>query len=124
MNVLRKPRMYFDEATHATGVTFDDGQRCRLNMPWSHFRCADWEYADPTIIRVEIGDWQVVVSGHNLAPLFEAIEEARLKRVRAHPELKDDPAHEADVFATCIQFIPQSSASPKRGQAAQLHFPI
>lgn len=116
--------MFFDEDNRPSGVTFDDSEISRRNIPWSHFRCADWDYADPTAIRVEIGDWQVVISGHNLEPLFEAIETVRLKRVRAHPEFADDPAHEADVFATSIRFIHQDAASLKRGQVAQLRLPI
>ncbi|MEO6568120.1 MAG: hypothetical protein ABIO94_05100, partial [Opitutaceae bacterium] len=87
--------------------------------PWSHFRCAEWDYADPTVIRVEIGDWQVLITGHNLEPLFGAIEAGRLARVRVYPEFADDPAHEPDVFATSIRFVP-----PKRGDATQLRFPI
>jgi len=116
--------MFFDEEVHPANVTFDDGESSRRNMPWSHFRCADWDYADPTAIHVEIGDWQVVISGHNLEPLFGAIEVARLARVRAYPDFADDPAHEADVFATNIRFIHLASASPKRGRAVQLRLPI
>jgi len=116
--------MFFDEGVHPANVTFDDAESSRRNMPWSHFRCADWDYTDPTAIHVEIGDWQVVISGHNLEPLFGAIEVARLARVRAYPDFADDPAHEADVFATNIGFIHLASASPKRGRAVQLRLPI
>jgi hypothetical protein len=122
MNVTRKPRMYFEEGAHPAGVTFNDGERARRNLPWSHFRCADWDYADPTAIRVEIGDWQVVIDGHNLESLFRAIEAARLIRVQPHPEFAEDPAYEIDVFATSIRFIHLASA--KGGGAAQLQFPI
>jgi len=52
------------------------------------------------------------------------IEEAKLARLRAHPEFADDPEHEDDVFATTIRFIHQESASLKRGQVAQLRLPI
>lgn len=124
MNPVRRPRMFFDQDVHSAGVTFDDGESRRRNLPWTHFHSADWDYTDPTAIRVEIGDWQVVISGHNLETLFAAIEAARLKRVRAHPEFTDDPAHEADTFATSIRFIHLASASPKRGHAAQLRLPM
>jgi hypothetical protein len=124
MNVIRKPRLFFDEGAHPSGVTFDDGGRVRRNVPWSHFRCAEWDYEDPTLIRVEIGDWQVVISGHNLAGLFEAIESERLIRVQAHPEFAEDPAHEMDVFATSIRFIHLTSAATKGGGPAQLQFSI
>lgn len=122
MNVTRKPRMYFDEGAHPAGVTFNDGERARRNLPWSHFRCADWDYDDPKAIRVEIGDWQVVISGHNLGPPFGAIEAARLIRVHPHPEFAEDPAYETDVFATSIRFIHLASA--KGGGAEQLQFTI
>ncbi|MEO7797252.1 MAG: hypothetical protein ABIY47_05955 [Opitutaceae bacterium] len=119
MNPTRKARMFFSEDNRPAGVTFDDGGSVRRNLPWSHFRCAEWDYADPTVIRVEIGDWQIVISGHNLEPLFGAIEAGRLARVRVYPEFADDPAHEPDVFATNIRFVP-----PKRGDGTQLRFPI
>lgn len=124
MNTVRRPKMFFDEDAHSAGMTFDDDESCRRNLPWSHFHSADWDYTDPTAIRVEIGDWQVVISGHNLEPLCRTIEVARLARVRAHPDFADGPAHEADVFATSIRFIHLASVSPKRGRAAQLRLPI
>lgn len=124
MNATQRPRMFFDEGNRPPTVTFDDGESTWQNMPWTHFRCAIWGYADPDTIRVEIGDWQVVISGHNLKALFEAIETARLARVRARPEFADDPAHESDVFATSIRFIYQEDAAQRRGRAAQLRLPI
>lgn len=124
MDVMRKPRMFFDEAQRPSHVTFDDGERTRRSLPWSHYHSADWDYADPTAIRIEIGEWQVVISGHNLEALFRAIEDARLARIRAHPEFADDPAHEVDVFATHIRLIHLESTSPRRGRGAQLQLPI
>lgn len=81
-------------------------------------------YADPAALRIEIGEWQVVISGHNLEALFRTIEAAKLLRIRAHPEFADDPAHEADVFATQIRFLHQEPASLRRGRPAQLQLPI
>ena len=124
MEALRRPKMFFDEGQHPPSVTFDDAESIRRSLPWSHFHSADWDYVDPTAIRIEIGEWQVVISGHNLESLFGAIAAARLARVKAHPEFADDPAHEVDVYATSIRFIHQESASPRRGQAAQLRFRI
>lgn len=124
MNVTRKPRLFFDECTHPSAVTFDDGARTRRNLPWSHYRCAEWNYEDPTAIRVEIGDWRVVISGHNLGAFFEAIESARLVRVKPHPEFAEDPAHETDVFATSIRFIHITSAAAKGRGPAQLQFSL
>lgn len=114
MNVTRKPRLFFDEGTHPFAVTFDDGGRVRRNVPWSHYRCAEWDYEEPTAFRIEIGDWQVVVTGHNLAALFEAVASARLIRIQAHPEFAEDPTHEIDVFAVSIRFLRVESVSPKR----------
>jgi len=65
-----------------------------------------------------------VISGHNLGALFRVIEEAKLARLKAHPEFADDPEHEDDVFATSIRFIHQESAALTRGHAAQLRLPI
>jgi hypothetical protein len=73
---------------------------------------------------MEIGEWQVVISGHNLEALFHAIESRKLVRICTHPEFADDPAHEVDAFATQIRFIHQESASPRRGRGAQLQLPI
>ena len=120
MNPIRKPRLFFDEDVHPANITFDDGRSSRRNLPWSHYRSAHWGYDDPTLIRVEIGDWQVVIGGQNLGALFGAIESARLMRVRAYPDFADDLAHDTDVFATSIRFVHLSSASPKRGHASQL----
>jgi hypothetical protein len=62
--------MFFDEGNRPPTVTFDDGESTWQNMPRTHFRCAIWGYADLDTIRVEIGDWQVVISGHNLKALL------------------------------------------------------
>lgn len=124
MEPVRRPKLFFDEGQHPPCVTFDDGECIRRSLPWSHFHSADWDYADPTAIHIEIGEWRVVISGHNLEALFRAIEVARLVRICVHPEFADDPAHEVDVFVTHIRFIHQEAVSPKRGRAAQLQLPI
>ncbi len=56
---------------------------------WMRFAGAEWDHSDPATIRVEIGDWQVVITGHNLESLFRAIENARLARLRAYPEFAE-----------------------------------
>jgi hypothetical protein len=124
MNDRRRVRKFFDEDVRPPGVTFDDGERSRRNLPWMRFTGAEWDHSDPATIRVEIGDWQVVITGHNLGALFRVIEEAKLARLKAYPEFADDPEHEGDVFATSIRFIHQESAALTRGHAAQLRLPI
>ena len=57
-------------------------------------------------------------------PMFAAIEHARLARVRAHPEFADNPAHEADVFATSIRFVHLGPASERRGRGGQARLPF
>jgi hypothetical protein len=52
-----------------------------------------------------VGDWLIVITGYNLAPLFVVLEEQTLLRVRAQPELKLDREKEADTFATAIRFL-------------------
>src|SRR5688500_17594168 len=85
-------------------------------MPWMRFTGAEWDQSDPASFRIEIGERQIVISGHNLEPMFAAIEHARLARVRAHPKFADDPAHEVDVFATSIRFIHLGPAAHKRAR--------
>jgi hypothetical protein len=102
---LRKARHYFDTATRPVHVTFDDGRAQRRNFPWMHYVEARWEYFDQGTINVFIGDLLVVIVGNNLAPLFLAIEEQTLARIRAQPELARDREHEPDSFATEIRFF-------------------
>lgn len=115
---VRKPKLYFDTAANPSHVTFDDGKEQRRNIPWMHYVEARWEYAEPDSIKMEIGDWLVVVSGHNLAPLFQAIEDHTLTRVRAQPGLEKDREREFDTFATEIRFMkpPAGTAGNRRGQ--------
>jgi hypothetical protein len=115
---LRKPKLYFDTAAHPSHVTFDDGKEQRRNFPWMHYTEARWDYGEPDTIKMEIGDWLVLIRGHNLAPLFQAIEEHSLARLRAQPELEQDREHEADTFAVEVRFLkpPSGPAAGKRGQ--------
>jgi hypothetical protein len=85
---LRKPKLYFDACANPSHVTFDDGKDQRRNLPWMHYVEARWDYAEPDTIKIEVGDWLVVVRGHNLA----------------QPELQADREHEADTFAVEIRF--------------------
>ena len=106
METIRtKPRLHFDTADRASHVTFDDAKDWRRNFPWIRYGSAHWSHAEPDLIRIEIGEWLVVVCGHNLGPLFTAIEDQTLRHVRAHPEWEHDRAREADTFATSIRFV-------------------
>lgn len=102
--LLRKPKLYFDTAANSSHVTFDDGKELKRNIPWLHYVEALWNYAEPDCIGIEIGEWLVVLRGHNLGPLFLAIEEHTLIRVRAQPELGQDRDREADTFVTELRF--------------------
>lgn len=112
--MFKKGRHFFDTAQRPTHVTFDDGHRKR-NLPWMHYVEAKWDDDEPDTIYVTIGNWMVVINGHNLTPLYTAIEEHMLIRVRAHPEFNDDPSHTDDSFATGIRFL-KAPESGKRGQ--------
>lgn len=115
----RKPKLYFDTAVNPSHVTFDDGKEQRRNLPWMHYVEARWDYTEPDTIKMEIGDWVVFIRGHNLAPLFLAIEEHTLARLRAQPELEQDREHEADTFAVEVRFVkppPGPGADKRRGQ--------
>lgn len=115
-SLLRKPRQCFDTGVHPSHVTFDDGQQ-RRNLPWIHYIEACWTYAEPDVIKVMIGDWLVVITGHNLAPLFTAIEEHTLVRIRAQPEHQGNSERDVDAFATEIRFLPAASVLKRKGQA-------
>ncbi len=112
---FRKPKEHFDTVAHPSHVTFDDGKNIRRNIPWLHYVEARWDYAEPDTIRMEIGDWIVFLSGHNLGPLFAAIESHTLVRVRAQPELAQDREREVDTFVVEIRFV-KPAVPPGKGQ--------
>ena len=116
--VFRKPRLHFDVVANANNVTFDDGKELKRNIPWLHYVEARWEHAEPDTIKVDIGDWLVVLSGHNLEPLFQAIEEHTLMRVRAQAGWKEDSERTMDTFVTEIRFLkpPAGISAKRRGQ--------
>lgn len=113
---FRKPRQYFDTTTRPVHVTFDDGRAQRRNFPWMHYVEARWEYFDQGAINVFIGDLLVVIVGSNLGPLFTAIEEQTLVRIRAQPDLAKDREHDPDSFATDIRFFNTQDAPEANGQ--------
>ncbi len=115
-SLLRKPRHYFDTANRPVHVTFDDGKAQRRNFPWVHYVEARWEYFDPGTVNVFIGDLLVVIIGNNLAPLFAALEEQTLVRIRAQPDLTKDREHEPDSFATEIRFFNTEDTPQPNGQ--------
>ena len=75
------------------------------HISWLHYEEACWDYAEPDTIRMEIGDCVVVIRGQNLEPLFQAIEEETLMRIRAQPELEQEGEREMDTFAVEIRFL-------------------
>jgi len=101
---FKKPRQHFDTATHPSRVTFDDGKTER-SFPWISCGEATRDSAEPSIIRFEVGEWIVMLRGYNLGPLFVAIEEQTLLRVRALPELSQNGERESDSFVTHIRFM-------------------
>ena len=119
---LRKPRHHFDIAAHPSHVTFDDGKELRRNLAWMNYTEARWEYAEPDIIKVEIGDWLIVITGYNLAPLFVVLEEQTLLRLRAQPQLKLDREREGDTFATAIRFLKGAAGNRTPQSMGQIEF--
>jgi hypothetical protein len=114
---FKKPRQHFDTATHPSRVTFDDG-KIERSFPWISCGEVVRENSDPNIIRVEIGEWIVVLHGYNLTPLFTALEEQTLLRVRAAPDLANNAERESDSFVTGIRFlrpVPAGSQSKRKG---------
>ena len=102
--ILRKPKLYFDTEENPSHVTFDDGKDRRRNIPWLHYVEANWDYDEPDVIRLKIGEWIIVLRGNNLAPLYLAIEKRTLARVRAQPDMAEDREREMDTFVTSLRF--------------------
>jgi hypothetical protein len=102
--ILRKPKLYFDTEENPSHVTFDDGKDRRRNIPWLHYVEANWDYDEPDVIRLKIGEWVIVLRGNNLAPLYLAIEKRTLVRVRAQPDMAQDNERELDTFVTDLRF--------------------
>ncbi len=100
----RKPKLHFDTGAHPSHVTFDDGKEQRRNIPWLHYAEARWDYGEPELIKIRIGECLVLVRGHNLGPLFVAIEEHTLLRLHAYPNFRDDREREPDTFVWDIHF--------------------
>ncbi|HEY0946539.1 MAG TPA: hypothetical protein VGD81_14775 [Opitutaceae bacterium] len=119
---FKKPRLHFDTSPNPAHVTFDDGKHTRRNFQWMHYSEARWDHGSPGTIKLEIGDLIVVINGYNLGPLFVAIEEKTLLRIRAHPELAQERGRDEDTFATSIGFIkPLAIAiSTKRSKSSQM----
>ena len=88
--ILRKPKLHFDTEENPSHVTFDDGKDRRRNIPWLHYVEANWDYDEPDVIRLKIGEWIIVLRGNNLGPLYLAIEKRTLARVRAQPDMAED----------------------------------
>ena len=114
--IFRKPRQYFETTQRPSHVTFDDGKQLRRNLPWAHYVETRWDYAEPDTIKVTIGDWLVVITGHRLETLFSAIAAHTLASVAAHPEFVGDAEHDPDSFATDIRFLKAPEATKKKGQ--------
>ena len=102
--ILRKPKLHFDTEENSSHVTFDDGKDRRRNIPWLHYVEANWDYDEPDVIRLKIGEWLIVLRGNNLAPLYLAIEKRTLARVRAQPDMAEDREREMDTFVTSLSF--------------------
>ena len=102
--ILRKPKLHFDTEENPSHVTFDDGKDRRRNIPWLHYVEANWDYDEPDVIRLKIGEWLIVLRGNNLGPLYLAIEKRTLARVRAQPDMAQDNERELDTFVTSLRF--------------------
>jgi hypothetical protein len=115
--ILRKPKLHFDTEENPSHVTFDDGKDRRRNIPWLHYVEANWDYDEPDVIRLKIGDWLVVIRGNNLGPLYLAIEKRTLARVRAQPDMAEDREREMDTFVTNLRFTePPSGGIGAKGR--------
>jgi hypothetical protein len=120
----RKPKLHFDTATHPSHVTFDDGHEQRRNIPWLHYAEARWDYAEPDLIKLRIGECLVLLRGHNLSPLYAAIEEHTLMRVCAYPKFCDEPEREPDTFVREIHFAKLPPKYSGLNNPAQIEFEL
>jgi len=120
---FKKPRQHFEVATHPSRVTFDDG-KIERSLPWISCGEVTRDSSDPDIIRVEIGDWIVVLRGYNLEPLFNALEEQSLVRLRAAPELAQNSERDSDSFVTQIRFMRAMALGPKAKNSPQMDLGI
>jgi hypothetical protein len=100
----RKPKLHFDTTANPSHVTFDDGREQRRNIPWLHYAEARWDYGEPELIKIRIGECLVLLRGHNLGPLFASIGERTLQCVRAYPDLRDERERELDTYVWDIRF--------------------
>lgn len=102
-DLSRKTRLHFETEPHPATVSFDDG-RMRRSLPYAHFVEVFWPHHDAATIKVEIGNYLVVLIGHNLQPLYEALVNQTLKRVEALPAFAKARGNEGDCFVTEIRF--------------------
>jgi hypothetical protein len=118
----RKPKLHFETADAPSHVTFDDGKVHRRNVTWLHYVSARWDYAEPDVIKIEMGDCVVLLRGHNLEPLYHAIEDRTLARVRAQPQLEREREREMDTFVVEIRFSEarKAGASTRAGGQMEL----
>jgi hypothetical protein len=125
MNPLRKPKLHFDVVPNPSHISFDDAKVLIRVLPWSHYVCAQWDYAEPDVIKFECGEWLTFIHGRNLAPLLRSIEERTLTRVRAQPELTNDPEREGDSIVAELRFIkvPSRALRPKPGEQTEFDLP-
>jgi len=123
-NLLRKPKLHFDSAPRPEAVTFDDGKTERRNFPWMTHVVTRWAYEEPDMIRVKIGECMVTIRGHNLGPIFQALEEHTLMRVRAQPGLADQRENERDTFVVEIRFAGPLGGDAESKRSAQIEFDL
>ena len=109
MNFEWPGRPVLETGQHLPTVTFDDG-KVRLNLPYHDYVESCWSYLDPDTVSVKIDKLVIVLRGHNLEPLFDALEEQSLKSVKVRPDLALDPKQEANSYVTEITFLPFPSA--------------
>ncbi len=115
--IIRKPKLFFETAVNPPHLTFNAGEQ-KKNLPWLHYAEARWDAYEPDFLKIEIGEWLVLLRGYNLGPLFAAIEEHTLQRLSALPDLEQKPEHIHDTFVVEIRFV--SKCGKGKAAAAKL----
>jgi len=73
-NPTQKTQAAFRNGSESQPRHVDDSKERRRNIPWLHYVEACWDYAEPDTNQDGNRDWLVIISGHNVGPLFQAIE--------------------------------------------------
>lgn len=118
--IARKPKLHFEKHEKPEHISFDDRANFRRTLPWIQFTEARWDYDDPSQIFILIGDWTILLQGHNLGPLFEAIELRQVLRVKTMQPDQCDSERDSFVTEIVLTKVPSGDLSKNKIGTGQL----